>query len=170
MRLILAALAAAFSFACASSPLRHPTPDHRIAGCFLSCPSGRWFSRANHICSGSMYFLDLTISGEEDVAGDPSESRWFTGSDPIWVEHEAIKRLAAKGITPADAAIWSTSYGEERDALRRQYGDDATRAAYNKQDVVLHTCATFIQMRSSGRSAEQRGVHPGEPDPRGERP
>jgi hypothetical protein len=51
------AVLAAFLCSCAGIVLP-PSNDHPAAVCRVSCSSGRWLSRPQHICVGSTFFED----------------------------------------------------------------------------------------------------------------
>ena len=138
----------------------HPKPDRPIAGCYLTCPDG-WFMRPQHRCRGSMWMQDIQITGEDDVPGDPAESRWFTGLTSFGADYMVNERLKAAGITRADPR-WREKYSELLAQVTRELGREA-KAAYPKLDVVLMSCDALKAMRcmASGQCAH----HPGEPDP-----
>lgn len=61
---ILAALLSGFFvFGCASVPQPVPTKERPCMWCALSCPGG-WMNKNAKVCRGSMWFRDITVSGE----------------------------------------------------------------------------------------------------------
>jgi hypothetical protein len=162
-RLIVAAIAAIF-VSCASSPEPHPTPEHKVVGCYVACPAG-YALRRQHICrSDRTQFKDILISGEENDPNNPQESRWLTGAPTLAVERLVSDRLTAAGARPTDAN-WSKKFADLFDEIRADVGNDAVES-YAKVDVVLQTCSAVIQMRC-GAGSRDCAAHPGEPSPGG---
>jgi hypothetical protein len=142
-RAVCAALAA-FFVRCASVPPPHPTVAHAISGCYISCSAG-YKIRQQHSCrSDSRFMQDITITGEDDVPGDPSESRWFTGATSFGAAHEVEALLEVVGVTKKSTpmAEYSRRYAEELKRVQAELGE-RSRAAYNKQDVVLKSCQAY---------------------------
>lgn len=67
-RLILAALAAAFSFSCVSATTNAPTKERPRLACVVSCPGG-WLSQNARVCRGPRWFRDVVVSGEHVTRG-----------------------------------------------------------------------------------------------------
>ena len=146
--------------ATAGSEPPHPTPDHPIQGCYISCASGRSFgARFQHLCQSDRFLLDIPITGEDNVPDDPSESRWFTGLTSTGADYTVRKRLKAESLKDGTVE-WARRYQIVLKDVKREMGDEA-RAAYNKQDVVLMTCRRYIDQVCGGVD-KKCGTHPGE--------
>lgn len=150
--------------ACATAPPK-PSVSHPIRACVISCKHG-WLSRRQHLCRGGegTYFTDITITGEDPVDGNPSESRWLTGVSSFGVQLEAQQRLKKDGVAETDPG-YASKYAALIKQLADEWGDEG-RAAYNQQDVVLMPCTQYMEQRRAAREPDKRGQHPGE-DPFG---
>lgn len=150
------ALGLFFAWRCVSVEVPHPTPEHKIAGCYVACPFG-YSSRRQHLCrSDRRQFKSILITGEETNPGDPSDDRWITGVTSIGVERIVLDRMKAEGITPTDSR-WSPRYAEIFDEIRAEVGNDAVES-FNKQDVELCPCEAYMHRLDASRAAEQRGL------------
>ena len=124
MRRLVSAIAALVFSGCAAY-IPHPTPQHPISGCSITCPTSQLMFSHQHICQGGRrWFTDIRITGRETIRGDDGT-----------VIHDR----------------WLTQLGDEK-------------AAYDVEDVELTSCDSYIRSLVLGRSADQRGVHPGERD------
>ena len=61
-RSAFAAFIAAFCFSCASAVIA-PSKDHPVNVCRITCASGRWLSRTQHLCVGNTFFEDGRATG-----------------------------------------------------------------------------------------------------------
>ncbi len=155
---------AALLTSCASVPARQPSPSNRVPGCYISCPSG-FLSHPQHECRDHRAWLtDISITGGEDVPGDPSESRWFTGLTSFGADYVVRERLKLAGVKDDGSAAWARKYGEVLTAVQQEMGDEA-RAAYPKVDVLLMTCDSYKQIRCMAKVDYPCAAMPGEPDP-----
>lgn len=158
---------------CAAVPLPRPTPDHPIAACYISCKEG-YFNRGQHSCRGDRRrMLNINITSEDDVPGDPQESRWFTGLPSYGADYIVRERLLTlDGLIPpcregqlagracSAPLVWGQRYAVRMKEVQNELGDEA-RAAYNKQDVELMTCESYIARICGGIDAKC-SMHPGE--------
>jgi hypothetical protein len=72
------AIVAGILFSCAES-VPHPTKTSTMPGCYVACPQGYTVFRHQHLCRGGIrQFQDVTITGEDNVPGSPSDDRWYT--------------------------------------------------------------------------------------------
>lgn len=153
----------------------HPTPDHQIVACVIQCPEG-WDSKPMKKCRGNsrQWTVDVHLTGEDDVPGDPEQSRWLTGLTSFGADFVTRERLRARGIAEFDRVDetkrpnleWSRAYVAELKHVRREMGNESF-AAYLKSDVVLTSCESYRQQRCFSKAATNSpcGAHPGEPDP-----
>ncbi len=147
--------------ACSSIPTDiHPTLNHPIKGCLITCANGRHFGyRDQHLCQGDRHFLEIDITGEDNVPEDPSESRWYTGLTSTGADYEVKRRLKDEGLKTGTVE-WGRRYSVVLKDVQREMGNEA-RAAYKKQDVVLMPCKAYIAMYCD-QPDKKCGTHPGE--------
>lgn len=87
MRLTLAAaLVAAFSVSCASTPT--PTPERPVSGCAIHCTGdhARWVNKRQRLCRGSRQFEDVLVVGEyqrRGADGTVLTDVWITTSGQV---------------------------------------------------------------------------------------
>ena len=134
-RLPLAALVAVFLYACGTAYIPHPTPEHPIAMCSITCAKGaRTLFTAQHLCAGggSRFFEDFRAIGEYE------------------------QRNAADGTLEIARWIACASYAGETN------GRCARTQDFPKSQVEPMSCSTYIHQLVQQREPSQRGQFPGE--------
>lgn len=146
--------------ACCATSERHPTQGQPITACVISCASGHWGSRIQHICVGRTRFQDINITGEDNDPQSPSGDLWLTGLTSYGADFVVQERLTKEGTTKGDPK-WLQRYSAILKDVQREMGDDA-RASYLKGDTVLMSCQSYIASKCG--ASDNCGIHPGEED------